>query len=158
MRRSKLRSREGSSLIELVVGSAIAIIVLGAVVGLQIATYRQSRSDQARFESQTEVTLAMERIVQDLRRGVNADPDGSSLTLELEADSGELRSVRYWLEDATGELVRAEAGSARVLTRGVTFLEFSPTAEGAVEIVIRARLAGDQRYELTSLVTPGGLR
>lgn len=154
MRWEKLHSQAGATLIELVVGSAIALLVLGAVVGLQIAAYRQSRAEDVRYEAQGEAALAMERIVQDLRRSFYVEPQGSILTVELEEDSGDVRRVRYWLEPETGELLRAEDGAVRTVARGVAFLDFSTTDEGSTRIVIHARLADDRLYELTSLVAP----
>jgi len=158
VRREKLHVQTGSSLIELVVGTAIAVIVLAAVVGIQIAAYRMSRAGEVRFATQSEVALAMERIVQDVRRSLSMDAEGSSLTLEVETDSGEVRTVHYWLEAETGALMREEEGSARTLARGVVLLEFATTPEGAVAITIHGRLSDDQRYELTSLATPWSVR
>jgi len=152
--REKLYSQAGTSLIELVVGSAIAMLVLGAVVGLQVAAYRQSHADDVRYETQGAVALAMERIVQDLRRGAYAEPSGSSLTVEMEDDSGEVSTVHYWLASDSEELMRAEGAAVRSVAQGVVFLDFSTTDDDSTRIVIRARLADGQLYELTSLVAP----
>lgn len=159
MRRGKLHSQSGTSLIELIVGTAIAVIVLGAVVGIQIAAYRMSRTGEARFAIQAEASLAMDRIVQDVRRSLDADAEGSMLTLELETEAGDVTCVSYWLDDQTGALMRQEEeGDARTLARGVVLLEFAAQPDGAVAITIQAQLANDQRHELTTLARPWGLR
>lgn len=149
----RLRSQSGSSLIELVVGSAIALIVLGAAVSLQISTYRLHRADQVQFEAQLQASLAMEQIVRDLRAAAAWSADESRITIEIAADAGEVRYVEYRLSESL-DLVREEGGRSRAVAVGVSLLAFAPQADGSIQITIATTLADGQLYTLTSSVSP----
>ncbi|MFZ5825197.1 MAG: PilW family protein [Bacillota bacterium] len=145
-------SQAGSSMVELIVGGAIALIVLGVIISMQISGYRYQKNDEERFVVQMESATALDRLTRDLRMAsaVTLGPGGSSITL---AGSG--ASISYSHSSGTGEVVRTENGVQQVVGQHVESLAFY--LEGSartVRIEWLARLPDGTTYLLVSRAAP----
>lgn len=148
----RLGSQAGSSLVELIVGGAIALIALGAIIAIQISGYRYQQSDEDRFAVQMESATALDRITRDLRMasavtGLTSGEGNITLTV-----GG--RTVTYH-RSATGEVVRTENGAEQVVGHQVELLAFYLEGSGGtVRVEWLARLPDGTTYLLVSKAAP----
>lgn len=146
----QLHREEGTTLTELLVGSLIAVIALGAIVALQIAAYRSSGQDTARFEAQSEAGVALEKVVKDLRMAsaVTFTEGGTAIELKVGAPT-----VRYWQNGS--QVIRSEGGRDQVIGNQVEVLSFySENGGRTVRVEWIARLPNGTAYVLTSSASP----
>lgn len=149
----KKQSQAGSSLVELVVGAAIALIALGAILALQIRTYHFQRADSRRFVTQMEAVNALDRLVADLRtasaiEGLESG-EGSSITLVMEG-----RRITYSFEADRDQVVRLEGGRSQILGQGVDSFHLVQTADRTIQIEWVGRLVNGGTYHVSSSGLP----
>lgn len=152
MARGRLSNQSGLSLVELVAGSAIALIVLGAVVGLQIRAYRFQAADERFFVLQLEAANAVERMVQDIRTSSGAQVLGADcqMALMLSMDGETLTYVRT----ADGQVIRSTAsGQVRTLGTETECLTFALT-DGGIAIEWTAAPAHGRSFTLRTTAAP----
>lgn len=149
----RLGSQAGSSLVELIVGGAIALIALGAIISMQISGYRYQQHDEDRFVVQMESANALDRIARDLRMAsavTGLSPGASDITLTVGG-----RTVTYGHRSATGEVVRTENGAEQVVGHRVELLAFYLEGSGrTVRVEWLARLPDGTTYLLVTRAVP----
>lgn len=146
----QLHREEGTTLTELLVGSLIALITLGAIVALQITAYRSSGQDTARFEAQNEAGVGLEKLVRDLRMASAATFTDGGPEIELTVGA---RTIRYGQRDR--QVVRTESGRDQVIGNQVEQLSFFNENGGrTVRVEWIARLPNGSAYVLTSSASP----
>ncbi|MFZ5817986.1 MAG: PilW family protein [Bacillota bacterium] len=145
------RSQTGSSLIELLVGGAIALIAFGVIISMQIDSYRAYRSDELRFAVETEAATALDRITRDLRMASAVAGIGTSeVTLTVGG-----QPVVYRHESGSQEVVRIEEGVERVIGRQVEQMGFFLEGDGrTVRVEWLARLPDGGTFLLISKASP----
>lgn len=152
MSRRPIRDQDGSSLIELVVGGAISLIVLGAIISLQIRAYHFQHADDSRFRVQMEAANGLERIVQDVRSASQVILAGSDCTGELQLTVG-TQAITYRREAATQVVTRSEGGQPpRTIAERVECLRFDQDG-GTLSIEWRGAPAQGQTFTLTAKVS-----
>jgi hypothetical protein len=143
------RRRQGETLVELAVGSAMALLLILAVADLELWSWRYSGADEQRFVQQIEAATALDRFAGDVRRATGftlAAQGAPSVTLALATGD-----VTYTFLPETAELVREEGGERRVLARQVASLSFySEQNNHALRVVLRSHLTGGVTFRLES--------
>jgi Tfp pilus assembly protein PilV len=150
--RRLLPSQAGSTLVELLVGSVIALVAIGALVQIQLTSYRSYQADTARFTAQAEASIALDRISRDIRMSSSAafTDGGNSLTLTIDG-----QSVTYTYRSATRDVVRTQSGRDEVLGRNVERIAFFRETNGlTVRTEWTARLSDGAAYVVISQATP----
>lgn len=149
----RLGSQAGSTLVELIVGGAIALIALGVMISMQISAYRYQRSDEDRYVIQTESAAGLDILARDLRMAsavTELTPGGSSITLTVGS-----QTIAYSRHSEIGEVVRTQNGTEQVVGRQVELLAFYPEGSGrTVRVEWLARLPDGTTYLLVSKVSP----
>ncbi len=138
----------GSTLMELLVGAAVAVVVLFAVVDAEVATMRFQASDDDRFAKQTDVGLLVDGFLADARQATAFTLTDGTSTIAMTLSSG---SITYRFDAATGEVVRQTLSGSRVVGRGITSLAFFGENSGkTVRIEVAATLRSGTIYRIVS--------
>jgi len=144
------KSQAGTSLIELLVGGAIALIAVGAVIQLQITAYRSQRVDEARFRAQSEAMIALDRLSRDIRMATEISVGGGSIAVRIGAET-----IQYSLRTDTHQVIRTENTIDQVVGEQVESLTFTSELGGAqVRVEWLARLPDGSTYLLESTASP----
>ncbi len=144
------KSQAGTSLIELLVGGAIALLAIGAIIQLQITAYRSQHADESLFLAQSEAMNGLDRIVRDIRMASSISVAGSSVALHVDG-----AVVQYHLDTGTGQVIRTENGVDQALGGQVESLRFTEEGGGrTVRVEWLARLADGSTYLLESRASP----
>ena len=117
---SRLQEDEGVGIIELMVASAIFIILLLPVMSLLDSGTKTERANQVRHEALLDLREAMTRITKDVRQALSIDPASDRTRLDMRTIvAGVERRVVYRLTGAT--VTRAvDGGGAALLAEKVT--------------------------------------
>lgn len=138
------QEQRGLTLIELILGSAAAMLILTAVAGVEISALRGQRRDSIVFSMQAEGTTALERIAVDVRESNGFALNGSTAVT--------VGGVAYQLNG--GQLQRVAGGATRVLASNVGNLQFSTEDAGkTLHMVLTYNLIGGGVYRLDSRAT-----
>lgn len=145
MRWQRLRGdRQGVTLVELMVGTAVAGLVLTAVASVEIASWKYRRADEQAFAGQAEATNLLDRLAQDVRQAsdVMMAADGvSAVTLTVAGSP-----VVYQYDGQARQALR----QGRVLARAVAGLHLFREDGGRT---VRAVVTMDGGYRLESRAT-----
>lgn len=149
--RERLRSEAGATLLELLVGSAVALIALGAIIRLLTGGYRAERLDQERYLAQSQASLAVEQIVRDVRSaGAATLTEEGSLVL---ASGG--RSIIYSFDPAAQLVSRSVDGVERPLGGRTQQVLFAREPDGrTIRLEWTACLPGEATYRIVSRAVP----
>lgn len=131
------REQSGISLNELLVGAAVSLVVLFAVIDLQMRVMRYQVTDEAGFVAMHQATILVDRVVRDLRQAseVTVTHGGTGLDLTLPG----AQPVRYRLNAATGEVTREDGAGVRLAGHGIRVLQFAlQTGERQVLVTAEA--------------------
>lgn len=144
------RGARGSTLVELLVGSAIALLALMAVANMEMSAWKYQKVDEARFAIRAESAATMDRLLAEVRQASRAAvPEPSVLTLELPGGT-----VTYRWNKATGELLREDRAGQRQAGRQVADARFVLEAGGRTLLVdLKAVTTDGAEYRLTSRAT-----
>jgi prepilin-type N-terminal cleavage/methylation domain-containing protein len=107
--------QRGFTLMELIIGSAAALLILVAVAGVEMSALRAQRRDNITFSLQAEGTTALERLAQDVRQS-SGFTLGSSTNVTVGGASYQLSG---------GQLQRVAGGVTRVLASNLGGVLFS---------------------------------
>jgi Tfp pilus assembly protein PilW len=136
--------REGVTLVELMVGTAVAGLILTSVASIEIASWKYRRADEQAFAGQAEATTLLDRLAQDVRQatGVAVTGDGASvLTLTVAGTP-----VTYQYDGQARQALR----QGRALAEAVAGLQFYREDGGRT---VRAVVTMDGGYRLESRAT-----
>lgn len=145
-------SQAGSSLIELIVGGAIALLALGVIIQMQISGYRYQQRDEDRFVVQMKSASALDHLSRDLRMASSAQfvQGGNSISLMVGGNA-----VVYSHNAASGQVVRSEDGLQQVIGQRVERIAFYTEGNGpTIRVEWMARLPDGTTYLLESRVSP----
>lgn len=143
----RLRSQDGMTLLELIVGSAIALLVLGTILRVELSAWRYRGHDENRFTVQATSRNVLDRLLLDVRlaSGVAAiGDDGASVTLIQPGGS-----VTYQHDAATRELERIQGSERTVVGRDLQQITFTLEPQGGLQIALTTRLADGSTYAIT---------
>ncbi|HYF91774.1 MAG TPA: prepilin-type N-terminal cleavage/methylation domain-containing protein [Symbiobacteriaceae bacterium] len=142
--RRLLRERRGVTLVELIVGIAIAGLILITVTSTEIFAWRYRKADEQAFAGQAEATTLLDRFAQDVRQstGISLPSEGASTVTITVAGA----PVTYQLDVNTKEIRR----QGRVLMRDATGLAFYREDGGRT---LRAVVTATHGYRLESRAT-----
>ncbi|MEX0873746.1 MAG: prepilin-type N-terminal cleavage/methylation domain-containing protein [Actinomycetota bacterium] len=120
---SRLRREEGVTVIELMVATAIFMILLLPVLSLLDSGTRTERANQVRHDALVDLRGAMTRITKDVRQALSIDPASSKTKLDMTTIVGGVdRRVIYQLSGGT--LTRSiDGGTPGPLAERVTSTE-----------------------------------
>ncbi len=107
----RLRDDRGVGIIELVVASAIFIILLLPVLSLLDSGTKTERANQARHVALVDLRTAMTRITKDVRQALSLDPSSTRTKLDMETIVAGIEH-RIVFELTAGTLTRALDGGA----------------------------------------------
>lgn len=146
----RLKTQAGMTLVEMMVGAAIALLALFAVVDLEFTGWKLFRSDGDRFSKQAGSALALDRFLMEARLGVAASvPDPRRVVLTLPTGT-----VTYSFNPATAELLRTQGGQSRAVAREITDMTFAMENGGrTVRVEVTATLQSGSPYRNVSRAT-----
>jgi hypothetical protein len=129
---------------ELIIGSAAALLILVAVAGVEMSALCGQRRDNLTFSMQAEGTTALERLSTDVRQSNGFTLNGSSAVT--------VGTITYQLSG--GQLRRAAGGITRVLASNDGSVQFSADDNGrSLHTVLTYNLTGTAVYRLDSRAT-----
>jgi Tfp pilus assembly protein PilW len=139
------QENRGTTLVELLAGSGVALTVLFVLTSLFLTAIRFDRTEPDRFAVQAAAAAAVSRFVSDVRQATAATQSGpTSVTLTLPSGT-----VTYQLDGGSRQLVRQAGGQTHVLVGSVTQLAFYLESGGAVlRIDLTVTPAGGTPYRL----------
>lgn len=139
-----IRDRRGVTLVELMVGTAVAGLVLTSVASIEIASWKYRRADELAFAGQAEATNLLDRLAQDVRQasGIAVASDGASAATLTVGGS----PVIYQYDGQARQVLR----EGRVLAQSVAGLQFYREDGGRT---VRAVVTMDGGYRLESRAT-----
>lgn len=136
--------QRGVTLVELMVGTAVAGLVLTAVASMEIASWKYRRADEQAYAGQAEATNLLDRLAQDVRQATRTTLTGdgaSAVTLTVAGSP-----VVYQYDGQARQALR----QGRVLAQGVTGLQFYREDAGRT---VRVVITMDGGYRLESRAT-----
>lgn len=128
---ASLALAQGRTIVEVLVASAVAIIVIGGISNAQVNALRWYQADVRRLEPLQPMRDAADIIARDVRAAVKPPwESGGDLFVPVthERDDPWTFVARYHL--AGTDLQRIVGGTTRVIARNV--VQFAPTASGGV--------------------------
>lgn len=145
--RDRYREQQGASILEVLVGSSIAALVLFAAADMGLQALRYQQADDTSFVQQNQSLIGLDWFVADARQASKATLDSESdLTLTVGGEA-----VTYRFAPATGEVVRTDRQGARVVARGVASLTFSTEDhDRSVRATLLVNLPDGRTYRVTS--------
>jgi prepilin-type N-terminal cleavage/methylation domain-containing protein len=136
--------QRGFTLMELIIGSAAALLILVAVAGVEMSALRGQRRDNITFSLQAEGTTALERLAQDVRQS-SGFTLGSSTNVTVGGASYQLSG---------GQLQRVAGGVTRVLASNLGGVLFSAEDGGrTLHMTLIYNLTDGAVYRLDSRAT-----
>ncbi|MDF2629360.1 MAG: hypothetical protein K0R39_3191 [Symbiobacteriaceae bacterium] len=136
--------RRGVTLVELIVGTAVAGLVLLTVASVEISSWKYRGADERGFAGQAEATNLLDRLAQDVRRatGISLAGDGAPAVTLTVTGSG----VTYQYDAEARRALR----DGRVMAEGVAGLQFYREDGGRT---VRAVITLETGYRLESRAT-----
>lgn len=152
--KERLPEQAGFTLMEVLVGIAILVIVLGAVSDLMLSAWRQKALDDDAFAKYADTTTGMDWFTRDARVAAGYQPfaDGDSTLTLLRAGGG---FYRYAFDPTAGTVSRTdETGKVQVVARQVSALSFYLEDSGlTIQMKMQVDLRGGGNYEFISHAT-----
>lgn len=165
-------SRRGFTVLELMLSTAIMLVVFGCTAAMLVATMRCYDSETAQNDADMDAVLAMQLIVNDVREAKNVNILASGRRLRVifpittsegyydrsQADTA--HQIDYYLSDETGTpgrdgtiLWRGKDNGRRPVKRDVDALEFEYDDETrkSIRITVRTRVNTSQGSKTTEL-------
>ena len=147
MRRAQDRS--GYTLVELMVASSIAMLLIGSIFSLTLMSQRALEQMQTAMTLSSSARSGMARMTQELhkakRTSVKVSPDGASLSFRV---PGSPRTIRYELGGPRrNQLLRIENGASNIVCADVQKLAFSPNPFSGKLITVTLRLEKSSRSQ-----------
>lgn len=139
-----IAERRGVTLVELMVGTAVAGLVLTSVAAIEIASMKNRRADEQAFATQAEATTLLDRLAQDVRQATGISLTGDGATAMTLTVSGS--QVTYQYDGQERQALR----QGRVLAQAVAGLQFYREDGGRT---VRAVVTMDGGYRLESRAT-----
>lgn len=135
-----VRARQGITLLEVLIASAMAAVLALAVAETWFASEEVYRTGTSLSQAQSSARTAMQRLEREVRSGSRASLDSAVLPSELKfqtlpPDATTPVQVRYY-RDADGNLIREEGGTTSVVTRNVTAFEIVSASAEAITLRI----------------------
>ena len=124
----RLGTHTGLTLVELLVGSTLLAVIVGAAYTVLSAGERLTRTNLAYVEVSEEARRGMERMVNELRsaqRNTVSIPHGDQITFQV---PGNPSPIQYAVGGADGTtLLRTENGVSTVVCNNVQRVQFGPS-------------------------------
>jgi|GEM_PF-5751938 len=147
-----LREENGTSLVELIAGLAVAFMVLSLLASLELTAWKAKIADEDRFDKETMSVLALDHFVTDAR--------GASLPLTLTSGDSTITlnvagsAVTYSFDAASGAVTRTAGGLPKVVGHNLSAVRYYLDADGRT---VRAELTATRRdgsqYQVTAKAT-----
>lgn len=113
--RRLLQEERGVTLVELMVGTAVAALILIAVASIELSGWRYRQADERSFAGQAEAATLVDRLAQDVRQAMSislgSGEGGGTVTV-----TGPQGAIVYRYDPASGQVLR----QGRVLLREAT--------------------------------------
>ncbi len=142
------QQQRGATLVELMAGGAIAMLILGVILQMQIAAWRYQAEDARRHQIQSELALAADRLARDARQASTFQVGANVVDLTVGGTT-----ITYAFDPDAGEITRTAGGTTRVLAQEVEALTFAVEADGRIlRAEMTARLPAGTPYTLTTRI------
>lgn len=146
---NKKTSVQGFAVFELLVASAIALIVLVMGIIVFVGSDRSFRFGQQAISSGADLRLAMDWITRDIRGAEDIAISGDTVTLTMPPLVSPGDVVYVWSDN---QLTRSEGGNSKVIVTDITQFDISAGDTVAITLAsIKPRL--NKEHQLTSKVT-----
>ncbi len=123
------KTKQGTTLVEVLVASSLSVMVVFTTLGIFMSGMSDWARGQGRIDAESQSQAAVRQISDTLREAmaVSVDADGQGLRFRLPAkgEDGSFRVPAVWdgverrIYHQSGKLMLAEGGRARELARGV---------------------------------------
>jgi prepilin-type N-terminal cleavage/methylation domain-containing protein len=112
------RGEDGFTLIEVMIVSALFLLVMGIVFSMLVSAQRSEAFENGRGQALDDMTVTMDRLTKDLRQATSVIGTPTASHIEMMTyDNGALQDVVY---DASGTtLTRTEAGLRSIQQKGL---------------------------------------
>ena len=140
---------KGFAVVELLIASALALIVLVMGILVYISSDRSYSFGQAAIRTEANLRLAMDWLTRDIRQAENINVSGDTVTLAMPPSVSPV-SVAYTCTN--NQLIRSEGASTKLIMTDITQFEISTGDTVAITLSsIRPRL--NEEHQLVSKVT-----
>jgi len=146
------RKIQGLTIVELLIASAIALIILALVGLIYVTSDKSFRFGEDVLGSEADLRLAMDWVTKDVRGAADLSISGDTVFLTIPSESGQI-TIAYWCEDNQLKRKLVDTGETRTIAR----VSMDPSSDIArsdstVTIVLHAT-AGNTIRSLTSQIT-----
>jgi len=150
------RQIQGFTIVELLIASGIALIILAIVGFMYVSSERSFKFGQTVLNSEADLRLAMDWLVRDIRAAKSISPDTVTLTippdtvtLTISLESGDT-VVDYTFDSGKNQLMRTVEGESRPIAP--VSVSIDPPSGYTVTITLHPA-TGDTTRTLTSKIT-----